>query len=86
MDNDPEAGTLSEAFRQERSVRRTMSLLETKRQRMRDDLRQMLLHMSLLVPSATGAEVDWEVLQEALGRLGDEPFAQLALQILQELS
>lgn len=86
MDNDPEADTLSEAFRQERSVRRTMSLLETKRQRMRDDLRQMLLHMSLLVPSATGAEVDWEVLQEALGRLGDEPFAQLALQILQELS
>ncbi len=85
MDNDPETGILTKAFRQERSVRRTMSLLETKRQRMRDDLRQMLLHMSLLIPSATAGEIDWEVLQEALGRLGDEPFAQLALQILQEI-
>ncbi|MGC1246802.1 MAG: hypothetical protein WA865_11380 [Spirulinaceae cyanobacterium] len=85
MDNDPETGALTTAFRQERSVRRTMSLLETKRQRMRDDLRQMLLHIGLLVPSTAGTEIDWEVLQEALGRLGDEPFAQLALQILQEI-
>lgn len=75
------------AFQRECSVRRTSRLLEAKRKRIREDLQDLVRHLGLLVP-AVGLEMNAsqkEVLAEALGRLEDDTFAQLVLQITQEL-
>ncbi|MBE9115435.1 hypothetical protein IQ249_05925 [Lusitaniella coriacea LEGE 07157] len=78
---------LSREFRQERSVRRVVDVIETKRKRIRDDLEQLICHISLLVP-CTGAncfsEQTYGAIEDAAHRLGDDAFAQLLLQVLQE--
>ncbi|NER32521.1 MAG: hypothetical protein F6J93_00310 [Oscillatoria sp. SIO1A7] len=89
MRDRPEKDRVMTAFRQECSIRRTARLLQGKRDRIREDLRQLISHMALLVPPVPGAtrgtDPPTEVLTEALNRLGDDAFAQLVLQILQEI-
>ncbi|MEC4983697.1 MAG: hypothetical protein SAJ37_12160 [Oscillatoria sp. PMC 1068.18] len=80
---------LSQEFRHERTIRRTAALLDRKRQRIREDIQQLIAHMAFLVPtidlSQPGSETQTDLLQEALLRLGDDAFAQMVVQIMQEL-
>lgn len=87
MSDRPEESTLSLEFRRERAVRRTMTVLETKRKRMRDDLDQLIAHLAMLVPAELISSADASqaaILEDAAFRLGDDAFAQLILQLLQE--
>jgi hypothetical protein len=87
MFDRPEERTLALEFRRERAIRRTMTVLEAKRKRVRDDLDQLIAHLSLLVPAdlISGADAPSStVLADAAERLGDEAFAQLILQLLQQ--
>lgn len=74
------------AFRRECSTRRAANVLQVKRQRIRDDLRQMLQHLSLVVPKINHAEEysSNEVLEDALARLGDEAFSDFVRTLLEE--
>ena len=72
------------------SIRRTVQLLEAKRRRIREELEQLIGHIALLVP-LTGAannstESHSQLLRDAVEQLGDEAFAQLLLQVLQEIN
>ncbi|MEC4893098.1 MAG: hypothetical protein SAL07_07375 [Oscillatoria sp. PMC 1051.18] len=88
MSDRPEQ-QLSHEFRQERTIRRTAVLLDRKRKRIREDIQQLIAHMAFLVPtieiSQPGSETQADLLQEALLRLGDDAFAQMVVQIMQEL-
>ena len=90
MYDRPESDALSTEFRRERSIRRAVIVLEAKRKHVREELQQLIQHISLLIPlarvSATTPNSQAELLQDALERLGDEAFAQLLLQILQDYS
>lgn len=83
MSDSSQPDALAIELRRERSIRRTVKLLEAKREQIRDDLKQLVNHFSLLVPSPQ-AKTDTKLLQEAVQRLGDDTFAQLLTQILQE--
>lgn len=87
MSNRQDEHGLSQEFRQERSIRRVVDVIETKRRRVRDDLEQLISHIALLVP-CTGAncfsEQTYGAIEDAVQRLGDDAFAQLLLQVLQE--
>lgn len=72
------------AFRRECSTRRAANVLQIKRQRIRDDLRQMLGHISLVVPKMGNGEDSSEVLNDALSRLGDDAFAELVRTVLED--
>lgn len=87
MSDSPEKDVLCVEFRQEIPIRRTITVLQGKRKRIRAELQQMIEHMAFLVPSAKAGhatETDREVLEKALGRLGDDTFAQLVLQIMHD--
>jgi hypothetical protein len=75
-------------FRRECTVRRTAQVLETKRKRIQEDLRQLVQHLGLLVPTSAAWEEEAPsqaiILKEALARLGDEGFAQLVLALLED--
>lgn len=85
-DRLPEPDALLTEFRRERSVRRTVTVLEAKRKRIRQELRQLIQHLALLIPAEplVADRPQSDLLQEAAKRLGDEAFAELLLQILQE--
>lgn len=86
MYDRPEQNALSTEFNRERSVRRTATVLEAKRVRIRDELQQLVRHMALLVPAGTQtAESYAALLQDAAERIGDDAFTQLLLQVLQEI-
>lgn len=78
---------LAREFRRERAVRRTLTVLATKRDRIRDELEQLIRHLSLLVPSELverpSNQSEQNAIEEAVERLGDEEFAQLLLHVLQ---
>jgi hypothetical protein len=87
MCDRPESDSLMTEFSRERSIRRTVKVLEFKRKRIHEELEQLILHLALLIPSgasATSNTVSSELLEEAVNRIGDEAFGQLLLQILQE--
>ena len=88
MSDSPEKETLTLQFHQEIPVRRMASLLEGKRKRIRDDILQLVQHIGFLVPPRTGAtgpgQFDPAILEKALGRLGDDAFAQLVIQIVRD--
>ncbi|MBZ8180720.1 hypothetical protein [Oscillatoria salina] len=88
MSDRPEQ-QLAHEFRHERTIRRTAVLLDRKRKRIREDIQQLIAHMAFLVPtieiSQSGSETQADLLQEALLRLGDDAFAQMVVQIMQEL-
>jgi hypothetical protein len=71
------------------SIRRTVKVLEAKRRSIREELEQLVLHIALLVPlsgvSNRSTESYADLLQDAVKQLGDDAFAQLLLQVLQEL-
>ncbi|HIK11343.1 MAG TPA: hypothetical protein IGS52_13950 [Oscillatoriaceae cyanobacterium M33_DOE_052] len=87
MERRPEKDVVFTEFRQECSIRRTAKVLDGKRKRIREDIQYLIAHMALLVPPVAGGETDisTQIITEALGRLGDDAFAQLVLQIMQEL-
>lgn len=89
MDNRPNQDALFTEFRQECSIRRTTNILDIKRKRIREDIQQLIKHLGLIVPPITASESinnqPNELLIEALGRLGDDAFAQLVLQVMQDL-
>lgn len=87
MSESPDQDILSTEFCRERSVRRTATVLEAKRQRIRDEIQQLISHVALLVPAGTKMNDSYsyaDLLQDAAKRLGDDAFAQLLVQILQE--
>jgi hypothetical protein len=88
MDNRPTPDALLREFRRERSIRRAVTVLEAKRKHIREELEQLIQHITLLIPlasvSPTTPNSRAELLQDALERLGDDAFAQLLLQILQD--
>jgi hypothetical protein len=71
------------------SIRRAAKVLAAKRERIREELEQVISHIALLVPltdMANGsAEAYAQLLQDAAAQLGDEAFTQLLLQVLQEI-
>ena len=87
MDDRPQQNLIATEFNRECSIRRTARVLEMKQRSIYEDLGQLLNHITLLVPSLERQENDvsqpsTQVLEEALGRLGDPAFADLVLQIL----
>ncbi len=89
MSDRPEPDLLSKEFKRERFIRRTAQVLAVKRESIHKDLKQLIAHLTLLLPSAQiaqeGSDSNYDLLQSALDRLGDDTFAQLILQLLQEL-
>lgn len=81
MCDRPEPDSLMAEFVRERSIRRTVKVLEAKRKRIREELEQLIQHLDLLVPSSATSS---DLLQEAVGRIGDDAFGQLLLQLMQE--
>lgn len=75
-------------FNRERSVRRTLTVLQTKRKRIRDELQQLVNHLNLLIPITGNAtktnDPNSRLIEEAIERLGDDAFGALLRQILQE--
>lgn len=89
MSNYPEPNLLAKQFKRERSIRRTTQVLKVKKDSIRKDLKQLISHLTLLLPSEhltpKENESNLDLLQAALDRLGDDAFAQLLLQVLQEI-
>lgn len=96
MDDYPEQNILLTELLKERSrmlreysVRRAVRVLDTKRQRIREELAQLIRHIALLIPlteiSSTSTEPYSDLLQDAIKQLGDDAFSELLLQVLQEV-
>ncbi len=87
MDEPSNRDKLLMEFEAERSIRRTARLLQEKRSRIRDDLKQLVNHLSLLLPLSAATENNSDnadILIEAAHRLNDEVFTELLVQIIQE--
>ncbi|MDJ0728230.1 MAG: hypothetical protein QNJ38_24315 [Prochloraceae cyanobacterium] len=84
MSDRPQQDPLEREFRHEKHIRRAVMLLETKRKRMRQELKQFLVHVNFLIPK-TEYRSEEEFVRDAIDRLGDDAFAQLLIQTLQEL-
>ncbi len=88
MYQPPESNALTQEFRRERSIRRTIKVLEAKRQSIREDLQRLRTHLHFLLPTAQmnnhNCDGDPDILVEALGRIDDDAFVQMILQVLQE--
>ena len=89
MDDRREQDVLLAEFRRERSIRRTVKVLESKRKHIREELQQLIMHIALLVPmtgvSQTPTDFHLDLLKEAVERLGDDAFTQLLMQLLESL-
>ncbi|BAU66979.1 hypothetical protein STA3757_43850 [Stanieria sp. NIES-3757] len=89
MNEPPEKDALVIEFKKERSIRRTIRVLKAKRSQIRKDLVQLITHLSMLMPlgkfASTTQLSDVDILKEALARLDDDVFAQLLIEVLQEL-
>lgn len=87
MYHQPEPDSLSMELRRERSIRRMAKLLEAKRKRIREELEQLISHIALLVPtrSTTQSQSQSELLLDAVSRLGDEAFAELLIELMEEV-
>ena len=81
-----EPDALLQEFRRERSVRRTVNILEAKRLEIRRDLQRLITHIALLLPASAQDKINndlpTDLLEEAAKRLGDEAFTDLLLQLL----
>ena len=80
-DSAPNSGLLKE-FAKERSIRRVVRVLQTKRSRINDDLDQLVTHLGLLIP-AHHTNGNKQILLEALNRLDSDGFTELLKQIIQ---
>ncbi|MGK7932877.1 MAG: hypothetical protein AB4041_15815 [Microcystaceae cyanobacterium] len=73
----------------ERSVSRTVEVLEAKRASFRREIQQLVRHLGLLIPitgNLSSHDVSQEMLlQEAAQRIGDDAFTQFLLQIMNEI-
>lgn len=85
MDNRTQRDADIEEFWRERSVSRTLKVLEVTQQRSRDELHRLMSDIALFVlpiqvPEHAGEEYG-EIVKEALSRLGDEAFANWVLTV-----
>lgn len=89
MNENPEQNALAIKFEKERLIRRMIRILRAKRSRIREELIQLIIHLSMFIPvgkfATTNQQSDFDILHEALERLDDDIFAQLLLEVLQEL-
>ena len=87
MDDPSNRDKLLVEFEAERSIRRTARLLREKRSRIREDLKQLVSHLALLLPLPPVADNNpdnAEILIEAANRLNDEVFTELLVEIIRE--
>ena len=80
-DSAPNGGLLKELAK-ERSIRRVLRVLQTKRSRINDDLDQLVTHLGLLIPPQH-TKGNNQILLEALNRLDSDGFTELLRQIIQ---
>jgi len=88
MMNEPsKRDGLSVELEKERSVRRTVRLLQAKRARIREELERLITHLSLLVASPQNTANDYpsksDILLEAISRIEDDVFTELLVQIIE---
>ncbi|MBK4731751.1 hypothetical protein JJD41_18035 [Oxynema sp. CENA135] len=88
MNNLSEQDVFVVEVSRERSIRRTVMLLETKRRRMREEAIELirnLAFLSLPVDLARNTpDLSEDILAEALSRLGDDAFARWLWETIQE--
>ena len=86
MQELPPKDELLVEFARERSIRRTVRVLQAKRSRLKKELNQLLIHLSLLVPGSKEygnlRESSSEIILEALARLDDDLFTQLLTEVM----
>ena len=81
---DPSRGSnLIREFARERSIRRVLRVLKAKRTRVDEDLNQLVAHLGLLVPLSQ-KQGDKSILLEALGRLENDAFTQLLMEVIEK--
>ncbi len=88
MMNEPsKRDGLSVELEKERSVRRTVRLLQAKRARIREELERLITHLGLLVASPQNTANDYpsksDILLEAVSRIEDDVFTELLVQIIE---
>ena len=89
MSDQPELNELSQEFHRERSIRRTLTVLEAKSKSVNNDLERLIKHLKFLLPSTainsnqSNSHPDLEVLKAALERMEDDAFTQLMLALIQ---
>jgi hypothetical protein len=88
MMNEPsKRDRLSVELEKERSVRRTVRLLQAKRSRVREELERLITHLGLLVASPQNTTNDYpsksDILLEAVSRIEDDVFTELLVQIIE---
>lgn len=88
MNQPPKKDILVAELERERSIRRTASLLYSKRSRIFDELDCLISHLSLLVivprKTAEDPQPESDILIEAAKRINDPVFTDLLIQIIQE--
>ena len=88
MQEPPSRDELLVELARERSIRRTVRVLKAKRSRIKDDLNQLITHLSLLVPRSKEhgslRQSNSEIILEALSRLEDDAFTQFLTQIISQ--
>ena len=88
MNELPNRDTLLAELEKERSIRRTVRLLNAKRSRIIEDLDILINHLSLLVPappkSLNKSKPKSDILLEAARRIDDPLFTDLLIKIIQE--
>lgn len=88
MSDHPELNELSREFHRERSIRRTLTVLEAKSKSVNNDLERLIRHLKFLLPSTannskqSNSHPDLELLKAALERMEDDAFAQLMLALI----
>ncbi len=67
MYQPPESNALTQEFRRERSIRRTIKVLEAKRQSIREDLQRLRTHLHFLLPTAQTCDRNLKKIYPPLG-------------------
>jgi hypothetical protein len=87
MNEPSKRDVLSAELEKERSIRRTVKLLQAKRARVREELERLISHLALLVALPQNTANDYEsksdILLEAASRIDDDVFAELLVQIIE---
>ncbi len=87
MQELPPKNDLLVEFAKERSIRRTVRVLQAKRARLKTEINQLLTHLSLLLPcseqSGNLRESSSEIILEALDRLDDDIFTELLAEAIE---
>jgi hypothetical protein len=87
MNEPPKRDVLSAELEKERSIRRTLKLLQAKRYRVIEELERLITHLSVLVTLPQNMANDYpsksDILLEAASRIDDDVFTELLVQIIE---